>query len=155
VSDHSRSRGGDQQALALARRPAPSAREECACFADEVAVDFPSIADAIERLRRAFLDGEGENQPLCAELRLSPREAFDGVTVPLDVPVRRTCAECGGRGESWLEPCAGCAGTGAWQRPHRVHVSVPPGVADGARFRFTITAPCTASTLVDVRVAIR
>lgn len=73
---------------------------------------------------------------MCADLLLSLREAFDGATVPLDVPVRRTCAASGGRRESWLEPCAGCAGT-------------------GARFRFTIAAPCTSSTLVDVRVAIR
>ena len=44
--------------------------------------------------------GEGGLQPeLFAELRLSAREAYDGVTVPLDVPVRKLCLACGGRGE--------------------------------------------------------
>ena len=133
----------------------PPAWEGCACLDDEVAIDFPSIAEAIERSRRAFLGDQDERETLRAELRVSWREAIDGATVPLDVPVRHTCAACGGRGESWLEPCAGCAGTGTWQRAHRVNVSVPAGVSDGARFRFTITTPCESSTRVDVRVAIR
>jgi DnaJ-class molecular chaperone len=86
---------------------------------------------------------------------LSHREAIDGVTVPLDVPVRSTCPLCGGRGESWMESCRGCGGTGAWQLPHRVRLSLPAGVADGARFRFTITGVHTPPTHVEIRVAVR
>jgi DnaJ-class molecular chaperone len=54
-----------------------------------------------------------------------------------------------------MEPCRGCAGTGAWHLPHRVRLSVPAGVADGMRFHFTITAPHTPPTHVEVRVAVR
>jgi hypothetical protein len=34
-------------------------------------------------------------------------------------------------------------------------VTVPPGVADGARFRFRVTSPDAAVVRVEVRVAIR
>ena len=36
-----------------------------------------------------------------------------------------------------------------------VRVTVPPRVADGARFRFRITSPDASSVRVEVRVAIR
>jgi len=38
---------------------------------------------------------------------------------------------------------------------HRVRLSVPAGVADGARFAFRITAPSAVPTRVEVRVEIR
>jgi DnaJ-class molecular chaperone len=153
LSDEQRRRSYDEQ-LATRRRPSapPSSHR---WFADEIAIDFPSIADVVDRIRGTFFGDEEEDEPLNAEILLSPREAFDGVTVPLDVPVRSTCPLCGGRGESWMEPCRGCAGTGAWHLPHRVRLSVPAGVADGARFRFTVTAPHTLPTHVEVRVAVR
>jgi hypothetical protein len=121
--------------------------------ADEVAIDFPSIPPAVEHLRSAFADDAPE-APLQAELRLSPREAFDGVTVPLDVPVRSACPLCGGRGESWMERCRGCAGTGESLFHHRVRLALPAGVLDGARFRFRLTSPLALPTRVEVLVAI-
>ncbi len=154
LSDEHRRRDYDQD-LATTRRAAAPARHR-AWFADEIAIDFPSIADVIDRMRDGFLGADADaGQSLSAEIQLSWREASDGVTVPLDVPVRSTCPLCGGRGESWMEPCRGCAGTGAWRMPHRVRLSVPPGVCDGTRFRFTVTAPQTPPTHVEVRVAVK
>src|SRR5690242_9409519 len=69
-------------------------------FEDEVAIDFPSLDEVVERMCEAFLAPlhESDGSPrLSAELRLSPREAFEGVTLPLDVPVRKLCVHCGGR----------------------------------------------------------
>ena len=66
-------------------------------LADEVAIDFPSLDEAVERMRDAFLaplDERDDRPELSAELRLSAHEAFDGVTVPLDVPVRKLCGFC-------------------------------------------------------------
>lgn len=155
LSDEHRRRDYDQD-LATSRRPTASAVRHRPWFADEIAIDFPSIADLVDGIRDAFLGAEDEsNRALSAEIQLSRREARSGVTVPLDVPVRGTCPLCGGRGESWMEPCRGCAGTGAWRMPHRVRLSVPPGVCDGTRFRFTIEVPQTPPTHVEVRVAVR
>lgn len=151
LSDEQRRRSYDLD-LATRRRPASAAK----LFADEIAIDFPSISEVVERIRRAFVGfDEVEDEALRAEILLSRREASDGVTVPLDVPVRSTCPLCGGRGESWMETCRGCRGTGDWHLPHRVRLSVPAGVADGTRFRFTISAPDTPPTHIEVRVAVR
>jgi hypothetical protein len=99
-------------------------------FADEVAIDFPSIDEAVDR------------------------DAAAGAVLPLEVAVRCVCRQCGGRGESWAEHCAGCAGTGAEYLQHQVQVSLPAGVADGARFHFTVTPRHHPPTLVELRVSV-
>jgi hypothetical protein len=121
--------------------------------ADEVDIDFPSIPAAVDRIRAGFVDDEAE-PPLRAEIRLSPQEAIDGVSVPLDVPVRDSCGSCGGRGESWMEWCRACAGTGEALARHRVHVSVPAGVSHGARLRFSVASALAVPTRVEVFVTV-
>jgi hypothetical protein len=124
------------------------------CFADEIAIDFPSVRPAVERMRDAFL-GEPEPDVLRAEVSLSPREAFDGRVVPLQIPIRVTCPHCGGRGETWTEHCALCRGTGDSVFHQQVRVTVPPGVVDGARVRFRVRARDASSVRVEVRIAVR
>lgn len=125
------------------------------CFADEIAIDFPSVGRVMERMRDAFLGEQSDADVLRADVSLSQREAFDGLVVPLDVPVRVTCPHCGGRGETWTERCDLCRGTGESLIHHPVRVSVPPRVADGARFRFRLKSPDASLVRVEVRVAIR
>ena len=125
------------------------------CFADEIAIDFPSVGQAVERIREAFLDERPTAEVLATELRLSTFEARHGLVVPLDVPMRGTCQLCGGRGETWTEVCDPCCGTGESMFHHPVRVSVPAGVADGTRIRFRVTSPNAPSVRVEVRVAIR
>ena len=125
------------------------------CFADEIAIDFPSLDHVIERIRDSFLEERPTADVLSTELQLSTGEARRGLVVPLDVPMRRTCRICGGRGGTWAEPCDRCRGTGESLVHHPVRVSVPPGVADGARFRFRVTSPDAPSVRVELRVAIR
>jgi hypothetical protein len=125
------------------------------CFADEIAIDFPSVGRVVERMRDAFLGEGAEAQLLRADVSLSPREAFDGLVVPVDVPVHATCPHCGGRGETWTEPCDLCDGSGAANVSYPVRVSVPPGVADGARFRFRLTSPDSRIVRVELRIAVR
>jgi hypothetical protein len=142
-------------ALAEARRSpgGRGSREEW--FADEVAIDFPSVGAVVERIREAFFGLDEANAPLSAEVLLTPREAFDGVRIPLDVPVRSTCGACGGRGEVWMEPCGPCAGRGIALRRHHVQLLVPPRVRHGARFRFSVTPPSSPATHVEVRITIQ
>lgn len=125
-----------------------------ACFADEVAIDFPSVEPLIARERDAFL-GEDDPAVLTAEVSLSLRDAWMGAVVALDLPVRRACANCGGRGESWAEPCDPCHGTGDAFVPRPVTVPVPPGVTDGTRLRFRLRAASAPHVRVEVRVAVR
>ena len=131
------------------------------CFADEVAIDFPSVGRAVERMRVSFhgapigaevLDAP---EPVCAEIRLSYDEACRGLVVPFEVPIRGLCPLCGGRGEVWAECCTQCAGTGSSIAHHTVRVPIRPGVADGATVRFRVTSPAAGSVRVDVRVSVR
>jgi molecular chaperone DnaJ len=121
---------------------------------DEVAIDFPSVASVLDRMRSSFF-GAAEPARLSAEIVLTPHEAFWGVSVPLDVPLRRTCPRCGGRGEIWAEWCAICDGGGDVSARHEMQLRVPAGVREGARFRFTVMPPGAPPTLVEVRVSIR
>jgi hypothetical protein len=120
--------------------------------ADEVHIDFPAIPAAVDRIRAGFTGEDVE--PLAAAVRLSRREASEGIVVPLDVPVRAACPLCGGRGESWMEACRACEGTGESHFHHRVRLSVPAGVSHGARFSFRLTSPLALPTRVEVRVEV-
>lgn len=126
------------------------------CFKDEVAIDFPSIGGLVDRVRDAFLGDEAREAPATVkrELRLSNREATRGTIVPLELPIKGTCGLCGGRGEVWTERCVDCSGSGDWLVRHPFRLSVPPGVLDGARFHFRVSAPHAATVRVELRVAI-
>ena len=128
------------------------------CFADEIAIDFPSVGRAVERICDGFLgermEGEGRNL-LHADVSLSAREASGGLVISVEVPVRATCPHCGGRGETWTEPCGLCRGTGDSRFYHAVRVPVPAGVPDGARLRFRLKSPDSSFVRVEVRVAVR
>jgi hypothetical protein len=128
-------------------------RHEGRCFADEVSIDFPSMRAAIDRIRRAFV-AEERPSPLGTVLRLSRREAREGATLPIDVPVRTTCLRCGGRGESWAEPCPGCDGSGVRLLRQQLQVTLPAGVLDGTRLYFTVTRGHHLPTPIELRVVV-
>ena len=125
------------------------------CFADEIAIDFPSVGRVVERIRDNFLGEREDSGVVCTEVSLTKFEAWKGHVVPIELPVRGTCARCGGRGETWTEPCADCDGSGASLTQHAVQVTVPPRVPDGARIRFRLTPPNAPAVRVEVRIAIR
>jgi hypothetical protein len=129
-------------------------REIDRSFDDEVAIDFPAVGDKVERMRHAFVEPDASVDRLRAEITLSRHQAGAGAAVPLVVTMRWTCRDCGGRGEVWGDACAGCAGSGHALRRRRVTVSVPPGVAHGARFSFSVSPPRGPRTRVEIRVAV-
>jgi hypothetical protein len=141
--------GGDQVAVIASE----DHRDDARCFADEVVVDFPSVAPAVDRMRRAFL-AQDDAATLRTAVQISWRAACDGVTLPLEVPVRCICARCGGRGETWTESCLACRGLGIAMLRHELQVTVPSGVLDGARFHFTVTPRHHPPTRIELRVFI-
>lgn len=123
-------------------------------FSDEIAIDFPSVSSVLDRMRDAFFSAELP-VTLSAQLVLTAREAWEGTSIPLDVPLRHTCPRCGGRGEIWTEWCAACGGLGEVTAAHSLRVQVPAGVREGARFRFSVTPPGAPPTVVEIRISIR
>lgn len=142
--------GGEPVAL----MSADDGRVDVDCFADEVVIDFPSVALAVDRIRRGFLVDEPPPRWKTA-VGVSVSEARRGTTMPLEVPVRLTCHRCGGRGESWTESCSQCDGTGTLLLHHVVQVVVPAGVIDGDRFYFTIVPRHHTPTRIELQVRVR
>ena len=151
LNDPGRRRSYDAR---LTSAPASGRMGHAEWLADEIAIDFPSVASVLDRMRHAFF-GSLPIVTLSAEVAVSPHEAFFGTTVPLGIPLRRTCAECGGRGETWEEWCAACDGEGEVTARHDMQLRVPAGVREGERFRFSVMPPGAPTTVVEVRVSIR
>ena len=126
---------------------------ESAWLRDEIAIDFPSIDALVDRMRSAFF-GPLLDACLSADIVLTPRQAFFGVAVPLDVPLRTICPACGGRGGCGLDDCDRCDGRGATVVPERVSAIIPPGVGEGTILRFALAPPLSAPTTVELRVTI-
>ena len=61
-------------------RPAGAADE---CFADEIAIDFPSVDTMVARVRDSFLGEPADADTLTTEVAVSTREASRGVVLPL------------------------------------------------------------------------
>lgn len=124
------------------------------CLADDVNVDFPSVLTVLDSMRQSFFGGTARFEP-GPDVVVTPREAFWGAIVSLAVPVRRTCAQCGGRGEVWSDWCIECAGVGDLPACQAVNLRVPAGVHDGTRVRFRVAPPGIRETLIDARIVIK
>ena len=51
--------------------------------------------------------------------------------------VRRTCNQCGGRGQIIRRPCKECKGEGYLRRERKLKVNIPAGVDDGTQLRLS------------------
>jgi len=51
--------------------------------------------------------------------------------------VERTCARCGGVGETITNPCIKCSGTGFTKKQKTISITIPPGVDKGTRIRIS------------------
>ena len=122
-------------------------------LSDEIAIDFRSIGVCVQRMRAAFF-GTRADTGMSARLVLSPREAFRGTVLSIDLPVRDVCPACGGRGERWSDPCDQCQATGGAVVPRRVRLVVPAGVRDGTVFRLSVAPEFGSSPTVEVRIAL-
>lgn len=124
-------------------------------FADEVALDFPSMDGLVDGIRAAFFARDPDAAAThTTHVALTPRQADRGAQVPLAIEVRHTCPLCGGRGELPGARCGVCRGAGSGLLPQRLRLRVPPGVRDGTRLRFSVTAPYAAEARVEVRIAV-
>src|SRR5215470_5622612 len=51
--------------------------------------------------------------------------------------VRRTCSQCGGRGQIIRRPCKECSGQAYLRRERKLKVNIPPGVDNGTQLRLS------------------
>ena len=62
-------------------------------------------------------------------------EAYHGSTRTLELLSQEACPTCGGKGEIAGATCHTCGGYGEVQRPRRLEVKIPAGVATGSKVR--------------------
>ncbi len=60
------------------------------------------------------------------EIILTPEEALSGGNLTLNVPVRQTCPECGGRGVVFPFTCFNCGGRGVIETIRPISIRIPP-----------------------------
>jgi len=135
-----------------------AARDAAQVLDEDVARDFPSMgamARIVPRMCAAFFGSKAEVGNIHAtHVTLTPKEALAGVRIPFHLPIRPICPMCGGRGEIWTEPCGVCAGTGAGQLSHQLHLPVPAGVRHGMCLRFSVMPPFSEEAHVELHIAI-
>ena len=119
---------------------------------DEIAIDFPSVAPMVDRMRASFFADAPATWS--AYIELTRGEARDGARVPIDVPHAETCLACGGRGEIWAVGCAACGGAGTRRGAHRVRLVLPPGIAHGAQLQYQLRLPAGMPAILSVSVGI-
>ena len=139
---------------AIAVRGGEELRHDRRWFADEVAIDFPSVAPAIERMRSAFLADEHVEDADRGTRDLAARSARRR-----DRPARRArsgapAASAADAAKHGRSPARGCAGSGVELMHHQVHITVPAGVEDGACFHFSVSARHDLSTRIELRVLV-
>lgn len=146
-----RSQGGARELRAVLTRVTGPTAGAGRCTTDEVGIDFPAVAVAVERACAGFFAAAGA-EPRENELRLTRDEATRGGPVLLEMPLELTCDGCGGRGEVWDERCGRCGATGCRVESRLVRVRVPAGVRHGSRFRMKVMAPEAVATDLELRI---
>jgi len=134
----------------LAAHPADPDR---ACFADEAGIDFPALAVAVERMRQSLVGNEA-GRAVDVRLAIARASAQRGGEVSVELPVRRTCERCGGRGEAWDEPCAPCSGAGHTEERREVTIALPRGVGDGDRLLVRLAGRHVVPTAITLHVTL-
>lgn len=90
----------------------------------------PSFEALLERILRNFtgrdLPKAEHLEPLDFEVVLTPEEAARGGSVPIEIPVFRTCAACRGTGRDWLFACPNCAGRGLTAEERVIEIPILP-----------------------------
>jgi hypothetical protein len=123
------------------------------CLTDEVAIDFPSVATVLDRMRHAFFgDPPSTGVP---DVVVTPQEAFFGATLAVHLPARGLCLDCGGRGEIWNDWCAACGGLGHRAVRHDVRLRIPRGVKDGACVRIRMSGQAVPDRSIVARILVR
>ncbi|MBI4775523.1 MAG: DnaJ domain-containing protein [Deltaproteobacteria bacterium] len=94
----------------------------------------------------AFSSRSGDEE-LFAELILSPREAEQGVRIPVEIPIAETCASCFGSRRSGFGSCPDCMGRGQVVHNKEVILSIPPAVKNNMEIRFPLAGAGIAGRL--------
>jgi DnaJ-class molecular chaperone len=125
----------------LRRRPEPIRRQRPVNIIDDFGTLSPSIGEILDHIAQNFFGfhqkSHGSYQRLGVEIVLDTREAFFGVSVPIEVPAYVRCGRCGGSGGEW-GMCPLCHGYGTMEIAHSVRLEILPGARSGDRYQIDL-----------------
>jgi molecular chaperone DnaJ len=122
-------------------RPEPIRRQRPVNIIDDFGTLSPSVGEILDHIAQNFFGfhqkSHGSFQRLGVEIVLDTREAFLGVSVPIEVPAYVRCGRCGGSGGEW-GVCPLCHGYGRTESAHSVRLEIPPGARSGDRYQIDL-----------------
>lgn len=111
-------------------------------------VRYDLTIDLEDAVRGSTLDIQVPRLDNCTRCNGNGAEPNDGLTVcsvcrgrgevtyqQSFLSIRRTCGQCGGRGQIIRRPCTQCKGEGATRSERKLRITVPPGVDTGTRLK--------------------
>ena len=138
-------------------RPEPIRRRPPVNVIDDFGTVSPSVGEILDHIAQNFFGfhqkSHGSCQRLSVEIVLDTREAFFGVSVPIEVPVYVRCSRCGGGGGEW-GVCPLCHGYGMMEGAHSVRVEIPPGAHSGDRYQIDLKTGGIDNLALDVTIVV-
>ena len=139
------------------RRPEPIRRRRPVNVIDDFGIVSPSVGEILDHIAQNFFGfhqkSHGSRRRLGVEIVLDTREAFFGVTVPIEVPVYVRCGQCGSSGGEW-SVCPLCHGYGMMEIARGVRLEIPPGARSGDRYQIDLRSAGIENLLLDVTIVV-
>jgi DnaJ-class molecular chaperone len=85
-----------------------------------------------------FTEPEESHLNLSVEITLTPEEARRGCEIPLKIPFRSNCRRCHGTGRTRNLICGLCRGRGEEELEREIRITIPSGVKNRMKMRFSI-----------------
>ena len=138
-------------------RPEPIRRQRPVNVIDDFETVSPSVGEILDHIAQNFFGfhqkSHGSHRRLGVEIVLDPREAFFGVSVPIEVPVYVRCSRCRGSGGDW-GVCPLCHGYGMMEIAHSVRLEIPPGARSGERHQIDLRSAGIENLLLDLTMVV-
>ena len=139
-------------------RPEPIRRRRPVNVIDDFETVSPSVGEILDHIAQNFFGfhqkSHGSCQCLGVEIVLDRREAFFGVSMPIEVPVYVRCSRCGGSGGGEWGVCPLCHGYGMMEIAHSVRLEIPPGAQSGDRYRIDLRSGRIENLTLDVKIVV-
>ncbi len=139
--------------LAAAERQRSAPRARATRYASPRATRQASpFADILQEFFQGWGGLPPDREERAVEVVLTPKEAYTGATVPLDIPWKYQCPLCHGSGLAPFSICTGCRGSGFAYSEKRITLTIPPGVPSGTTQRLCFAHnPLTILVRVKIR----
>ena len=137
--------------------PEPLWRGDPVNVIDDFGTVSPSVGEVLDHLAQNFFGfhqkSHGSWRCLSVEIVLDTREAFFGVSFPIEVPVYVRCSRCGGGGGEW-GVCPLCHGYGMMEVAHSVKLEIPPEARSGDRYQIDLRSAGIENLVLEATIVV-